>query len=108
MSVVKYFAADFVNRRAWVVAFRAKKRSSRFTRVHLNWNSLEVLLITKGNNGHSSVGRAETPAIGRDKQFPFNLKEQFLDYLRSIRNGIRAEHVAAIWEVYGNDRLEGY
>ncbi len=41
------------------------------------------------------------------KVFSLNIKEQFLDYLRSIRNGITAEHVAAIREVYGDDNLEG-
>jgi hypothetical protein len=39
--------------------------------------------------------------------FSLNIKEQFLDYLRSIRNSITAEHVAAIREVYGDDHLHG-
>jgi hypothetical protein len=39
------------------------------------------------------------------KLFSLNIKEQFLDYLRSIRNGITAEHVAGIREVYGDDHL---
>jgi hypothetical protein len=41
------------------------------------------------------------------KVFSLNLKAQFLNYLRSIRDGITAEHVAAIREVYGDDHLEG-
>jgi hypothetical protein len=44
----------------------------------------------------------ETPKV-----FSLNIKAQFLDYLRSIRNGITAEHVAAIREVYGDDHLKG-
>lgn len=39
--------------------------------------------------------------------FSPNAKEQFLDYLRSIREGISTEHVEAIREVYGDDRLAG-
>jgi hypothetical protein len=39
--------------------------------------------------------------------FSPNTKEQFLDYLRSIREGISTEHIEAIREVYGDDRLEG-
>jgi len=41
------------------------------------------------------------------KVFSLNVKGQFLDYLRSIRNGISAEHVRAIREVYGDDHLDG-
>jgi len=41
------------------------------------------------------------------KLFSLNVKAQFLDYLRSIRDGISAEHVRAIREVYGDDHLEG-
>jgi hypothetical protein len=41
------------------------------------------------------------------KVFSLNVKTQFLDYLRSIRDGISAEHVQAIREVYGDDHLEG-
>ena len=41
------------------------------------------------------------------KVFSLNVKTQFLDYLRSIRDGISAEHVQAIREVYGDDDLEG-
>jgi hypothetical protein len=41
------------------------------------------------------------------KVFSLNVKAQFLDYLRLIRNGISAEHVQAIREVYGDDHLEG-
>jgi len=41
------------------------------------------------------------------KVFSLNVKAQFLDYLCSIRNGISAEHVRAIREVYGDDHLEG-
>jgi hypothetical protein len=40
------------------------------------------------------------------KVFSLNVKTQFLDYLRSIRDGISAEHVQAIREVYGDDHLE--
>jgi hypothetical protein len=39
--------------------------------------------------------------------FSLNVKAQFLDYLRSIRDGISAEHVRAIREVYGDGHLEG-
>src|SRR5487761_756417 len=39
--------------------------------------------------------------------FSLNIKAQYLDYLRSIRDGITPEHVAAIREVYGDDHLEG-
>ena len=39
--------------------------------------------------------------------FSPNSKEQFLDYLRSIREGISTEHAEAIREVYGDDRLAG-
>jgi len=41
------------------------------------------------------------------KVFSLNVKAQFLDYLRSIRDGISAEHVQALREVYGDDHLEG-
>jgi hypothetical protein len=41
------------------------------------------------------------------KVFSLNVKAQFLDYLRSIRDGISAEHVQAIREVYGDGHLEG-
>lgn len=41
------------------------------------------------------------------KVFSLNVKAQFLDYLRSIRDGISAEHVRAIREVYGDDHLAG-
>jgi hypothetical protein len=41
------------------------------------------------------------------KVFSLNVKAQFLDYLRSIRDGISAEHVQAIREVYGDDHLGG-
>ena len=41
------------------------------------------------------------------KAFSLNVKGQFLDYLRSIRGGISAEHVQAIREVYGDAHLEG-
>jgi hypothetical protein len=41
------------------------------------------------------------------KVFSLNVKAQFLDYLRSIRDGISAEHVQAIREVYGDDHLAG-
>jgi hypothetical protein len=40
------------------------------------------------------------------KIFSLNVKTQFLDYLRSIRDSISAEHVQAIREVYGDDQLE--
>ena len=39
--------------------------------------------------------------------FSLNIKAQLLNYLRSIRDGITAEHVAAIREVYGDDHLGG-
>ena len=39
------------------------------------------------------------------KLFSLNIKEQFLDYLRSIRHGITAEHVGGIREVYGDGHL---
>ena len=38
--------------------------------------------------------------------FSLNVKAEFLDYLRSIRDGISAEHVQAIREVYGDRHLE--
>jgi hypothetical protein len=41
------------------------------------------------------------------KVFSLNIKARFLDYLRSIRNSITAEHVAAVREVYGDDNLGG-
>jgi hypothetical protein len=41
------------------------------------------------------------------KVFSLNVKTQFLDYLRSIRGGISAEHIQAIREVYGDGHLEG-
>jgi len=41
------------------------------------------------------------------KVFSLNVKGQFLGYLRSIREGISAEHTQAIREVYGDDHLEG-
>lgn len=41
------------------------------------------------------------------KVFSLNAKTHFLDYLRSIRDGISAEHVQTIRDVYGNDHLEG-
>ena len=44
---------------------------------------------------------------GTAKLFSLNIKEQFLDYLRSIRNGITVEHVVAIREVYGDEHLNG-
>jgi hypothetical protein len=39
--------------------------------------------------------------------FSLNIKAQFLDYLRSIRDSMTAEHIAAIREVYGDGHLEG-
>jgi hypothetical protein len=41
------------------------------------------------------------------KVFSLNVKPQFLDYLRSIRDGISAEHVQAIRDVYGDHHIEG-
>jgi hypothetical protein len=41
------------------------------------------------------------------KVFSLNIKAQFLEYLRLIRDGISAEHVQAIREVYGDDHLDG-
>jgi len=41
------------------------------------------------------------------KVFSLNVKGQFLDYLRSIREGISTEHIQAIREVYGDAHLEG-
>jgi hypothetical protein len=41
------------------------------------------------------------------KVFSLNVKTRFVDYLRSIRDGISAEHVQTIREVYGDDHLEG-
>jgi hypothetical protein len=41
------------------------------------------------------------------KVFSYNIRAQLLDYLRFIRDGITAEHVAVIREVYGDDHLEG-
>lgn len=41
------------------------------------------------------------------KVFSLNVKGQFLGYLRSIREGISAEHIQAIREVYGDDHLKG-
>jgi hypothetical protein len=41
------------------------------------------------------------------KVFSLNVKTQFLGYLRSILEGISAEHVQAIREVYGEDHLDG-
>ena len=40
------------------------------------------------------------------KVFSSHVKAQFLDYLRSIRSSISAEHVRAIREVYGDAHLE--
>ena len=44
----------------------------------------------------------ETPRV-----FSLNVKALFLDYLRSIRDGISTEHVKAIREVYGDNHLQG-
>jgi hypothetical protein len=41
------------------------------------------------------------------KVFSLNVKARFLEYLRSIRDGISTEHVKAIREVYGDDHLQG-
>jgi hypothetical protein len=41
------------------------------------------------------------------KVFSPNVKEDFLAYLRSIRDGATAEHVAALRAVYGDDHLGG-
>jgi hypothetical protein len=41
------------------------------------------------------------------KVFSLNIRAQFLDYLRSIRDDITTGHVAAIREVYGDAHLEG-
>ena len=41
------------------------------------------------------------------KLYSLNIKGHFLDYLRSIRDGITAEHVAAVREVHGDEYLEG-
>jgi hypothetical protein len=41
------------------------------------------------------------------KVFSLKVKSQFLDYLRSIRDGISDEHVQAIREVYGDRYLDG-
>jgi hypothetical protein len=40
--------------------------------------------------------------------FSLNVRDEFLDYLRSIRDGMTAGHVAAIREIYGDDHLEWY
>jgi hypothetical protein len=39
--------------------------------------------------------------------FSLKTKAQFLDYLRTLRDGITPEHVAAIRQVYGDGHLEG-
>jgi len=39
--------------------------------------------------------------------FSLNIKAHFIAYLRSVRDGMTPEHVAAIREVYGDDHLEG-
>ncbi len=41
------------------------------------------------------------------KVFSLNVKAEFLDYLRSIREGISAEHVQAVRELYGDRHLAG-
>ena len=41
------------------------------------------------------------------KVFSLNIKTQFLDYLRSILEGISADHLQAIRDLYGNDHLHG-
>jgi hypothetical protein len=38
--------------------------------------------------------------------FSPNVKEKFLSYLRSVRDDVTAEHVVALREVYGDDRIE--
>ena len=40
------------------------------------------------------------------KVFSPNVKEKFLAYLQSIQDGVTAEHIAALREVYGDDHLE--
>jgi hypothetical protein len=52
------------------------------------------------------VPKSLRPSEGA-KLFSLNIKEQVLDYLRSIRNSITAEHVAAIREVYGDAHVHG-
>jgi hypothetical protein len=41
------------------------------------------------------------------KVYSLNVKAQFLDYLRSVRDSISVDHVRAIREVYGDAHLEG-
>jgi hypothetical protein len=41
------------------------------------------------------------------KVFSPKVKEEFLAYLRSIRDGVSIEHLAILREVYGDDHLEG-
>jgi len=41
-----------------------------------------------------------------EKLYSLNIKGQFLDYLRSIRDRITSEHVAAVREVHGDKYLE--
>jgi hypothetical protein len=41
------------------------------------------------------------------KVFSLNIKTQFLDYLRSILEGISADHLQAIRDLYGDDHLHG-
>jgi hypothetical protein len=40
------------------------------------------------------------------KVFSPNIKGEFMSYLRSIRDGVTAEHLAALREVYGEDYLK--
>jgi hypothetical protein len=40
-----------------------------------------------------------------EKLYSLNIKGQFLGYLRSIRDGITAEHAAAVREVHGGEHL---
>ena len=49
----------------------------------------------------------ELRPVDAAKVFSPNVKEEFLAYLRSIRDGVTAEHVAVLREVYGDDHLGG-
>jgi hypothetical protein len=41
------------------------------------------------------------------KVYSPNVKEEFLAYLRSILDGVTAEHLVVLREVYGDDHVEG-
>ncbi len=55
----------------------------------------------------SDIPKDHKPVFGA-KVFSLNIKEEFLQYLKDIRNEASAEHLQLVEEVYGKDWLTPY